>query len=49
VNWKTLEQPSFECNEGDTLSLKGHGRARVVSINGKTKKEKWRITVGKLK
>lgn len=49
VNWTTIESPSFECNEGDLLSVRGYGRAKVISLDGKTKKEKWRITVGKQK
>jgi RNA-binding protein YlmH len=49
VNWTTIESPSFECNEGDLLSVRGCGRAKVISIDGKTKKEKWRIIVGKQK
>ncbi|TYR82646.1 RNA-binding protein [Priestia megaterium] len=49
VNFKTVEQPAFECKEGDVLSLRGYGRSRIVSMDGKTKKEKWRIVVGKQK
>ncbi|MBM7701789.1 RNA-binding protein [Metabacillus iocasae] len=49
VNWKTIEQPSFECKVDDMLSLRGHGRSKIVSIDGKTKKDKWRIVVGKQK
>ncbi|WP_110112906.1 RNA-binding protein [Bacillus sp. CGMCC 1.16541] len=49
VNWKTIEQPSFECREGDMLSLRGYGRGKIISIDGKTKKDKWRIVVGKQK
>lgn len=43
VNWTIVETPSFECGEGDTLSVRGFGRAKIVSIEGKTKKDKWRI------
>jgi RNA-binding protein YlmH len=46
VNFKVIEQPSFECKEGDVLSLRGHGRSHILSVEGKTKKEKWRIVVG---
>jgi RNA-binding protein YlmH len=49
VNWKIVEQAHFECREGDVLSLRGYGRCKLQSIDGKTKKEKWRITVGKAK
>lgn len=47
VNWMTIENPSFECKEEDMLSVRGYGRARLSSIEGKTKKDKWRIVVEK--
>lgn len=43
VNWTVIESVSFECREGDTLSIRGFGRVKIVSIEGKTKKDKWRI------
>jgi RNA-binding protein YlmH len=49
VNWAIIENTSFECDEGDLISVRGHGRAKIMSIEGKTKKEKWRIHVGKQK
>lgn len=49
VNWTVIENPSFECGEGDTISVRGYGRAKVLSIDGKTKKDKWRITAGRKK
>lgn len=49
VNWTLTENPSFECGIGDMLSVRGYGRAKVLAIEGKTKKEKWRINVGKQK
>nr|WP_263328077.1 RNA-binding protein [Neobacillus sp. Marseille-Q6967] len=49
VNWTTIETSSFECGEGDMLSVRGHGRVKILSIEGRTKKEKWRIIVGKQK
>ncbi|RHW36481.1 RNA-binding protein [Neobacillus notoginsengisoli] len=49
VNWTEIASPSFECGEADMISVKGYGRARLNSIEGKTKKEKWRILVGKQK
>jgi RNA-binding protein YlmH len=49
VNWTLSENPSFECAEGDLLSVRGHGRVKILSIEGKTKKDKWRIVVGKQK
>lgn len=49
VNWTLVENTTFECAEGDLISVRGHGRAKIMSIEGKTKKEKWRIQVGKQK
>jgi RNA-binding protein YlmH len=49
VNWKIIDQPSFECKEGDTISVRGYGRCKILLVEGKTKKEKWRIVVGKQK
>ncbi|MDQ0231253.1 YlmH family RNA-binding protein [Metabacillus malikii] len=47
VNWKEVNQHSFECREGDTISIRGYGRSKIMSIEGKTKKDKWRIVVSK--
>ncbi|MEH7255733.1 RNA-binding protein [Neobacillus niacini] len=49
VNWTTIENHSFECAEGDLLSARGYGRVKILSIEGRTKKDKWRIVVGKQK
>lgn len=43
VNWTVIDSASFECGEGDTLSIRGFGRVKIDSIEGKTKKDKWRI------
>ncbi|MCM2979705.1 RNA-binding protein [Niallia circulans] len=49
VNFTLNENVSFMCEEGDVFSVRGAGRAMIKSIEGKTKKDKWRIVVGKLK
>lgn len=49
VNFGTIEKPSFECGEFDMISVRGYGRSKIISIEGKTKKDKWRITAGKQK
>ncbi|KAB7707984.1 RNA-binding protein [Bacillus aerolatus] len=49
VNWKQVENPAFECTEGDVFSVRGAGRAKLLTIEGKTKKEKWRIILGIIK
>ncbi|WP_028398933.1 RNA-binding protein [Ectobacillus panaciterrae] len=49
VNWKTVEQPSFECFAGDIFSVRGYGRSKLLSIDGKSKRDKWRVMYGLLK
>ncbi|WP_096154711.1 MULTISPECIES: YlmH family RNA-binding protein [Bacillus] len=49
VNWKLIDQTSFDCEEGDVISVRGFGRSKLVSVDGKTKKDKYRIIVGKQK
>ena len=43
VNWTVIENSSFDCHQGDTISVRGFNRVKIVSIEGKTKKDKWRI------
>ncbi len=49
VNWKIIDNPSFIVETGDVISGRGFGRSKLLSIEGKTKREKWRISVGVLK
>lgn len=49
VNWTPIENTAFELAEGDTVSVRGYGRSKVFTIEGKTKKEKWRIIIGRQK
>ncbi len=49
VNWKIVENPSFDCKESDLISVRGFGRCKLISSDGKTKKEKWRFVIGKQK
>jgi len=46
VNQKIVDSTSFQCGEGDLLSVKGFGRGILLSIDGLSKKEKWRIHYG---
>lgn len=48
ANWKVIEQTSFECGEGDTISVRGYGRFILAGIEGKTKKDKYRIIYKRL-
>ncbi|WP_209125803.1 RNA-binding protein [Alkalihalobacillus sp. BA299] len=49
VNWKTIEDGSFQVQEGDYLSVRGFGRSKLFSITGTTKKGKIRIIFGRKK
>jgi len=49
LNWTLIENPSFTCDVGDMISVRGYGRAKMIGIDGKTKKEKWRINIKKQK
>ncbi|WP_239254616.1 RNA-binding protein [Listeria ilorinensis] len=49
VNWKTVENPDFECEEEDILSARGYGRIKILARHGKTKKDKIRLEIGFLK
>ena len=49
VNFKQVEKISVDCQVGDTISVRGFGRCKIISINGMSKKEKWKITLGKKK
>lgn len=48
VNWQIVEKRDFEIREGDVLSLRGHGRSKIISVQGLTKKNKIRLQYGKL-
>ncbi|HET7656846.1 MAG TPA: YlmH/Sll1252 family protein [Bacillales bacterium] len=48
VNWRTVEQSSYLLQQGDELSVRGKGRSKVIAIEGKTKKGKYRIISGRL-
>ncbi|MBB4824005.1 RNA-binding protein YlmH [Sporosarcina luteola] len=48
VNWTTRDQPSFEVNELDMISIRGAGRFKIMTIEGRTKKDKIRLNIGKL-
>ncbi|HWL13822.1 MAG TPA: YlmH/Sll1252 family protein [Ureibacillus sp.] len=48
VNWTVREDASFEVQEGDVLSARGYGRIKVTMTEGRTKKDKIRLQVGRL-
>ncbi|KON89169.1 RNA-binding protein S4 [Sporosarcina globispora] len=47
VNWTQIENLSFECQQSDIISVRGQGRSKIMEIDGKTKKDKWRIIAGR--
>jgi len=49
VNHEDIEERDFECGTADLISVRGLGRFKIISIEGKTKKDKLRIKFGKLK
>ena len=48
VNWTIREDTSFEAQEGDVISARGYGRIKVMMTEGRTKKDKIRLQVGRL-
>ncbi len=44
VNHTLIEAADFQLQAGDLLSIQGYGRAKVVEIGSRTKKDKLRIT-----
>jgi RNA-binding protein YlmH len=48
VNWVVRNQPAFELQESDMLSVRGSGRFKLMAIEGRTRKDKIRLIVGKL-
>lgn len=46
VNFKLVELSHFECQEGDVLSVRGFGRAKIFELSGQTKKDKFKLVVG---
>ncbi|MEG0679445.1 MAG: YlmH/Sll1252 family protein, partial [Carnobacterium sp.] len=48
LNWSEITQPDFELGILDIVSIRGFGRLQVQEIEGKTKKDKWRIKFGVL-
>ena len=48
VNWTVREQPAFELHESDLLSIRGYGRIKIGMIEGRTKKDKIRLQIGRI-
>lgn len=48
VNWTVREQPAFELHESDLVSIRGYGRIQIGLIEGRTKKDKIRLQIGRI-
>ena len=48
VNWAEKVQTSMELQESDLLSIRGLGRVKLMMIEGRTKKDKIRLQIGRL-
>jgi RNA-binding protein YlmH len=47
LNWQVIDDPATAVEEGDVLSLRGHGRAKILEIIGLSRKGRTIIKVGK--
>ncbi|ARK31076.1 S4 domain protein [Halalkalibacter krulwichiae] len=47
VNWKIVDRPDFIIRQGDYISVRKYGRAKIMAIEGMTKKDKFRLRFGK--
>lgn len=48
LNWEMILNPDKQVHAGDTFSLKGKGRAVLVQVGGRTRKDRLGITIRKL-
>jgi len=49
VNFKIVTDLAFDLYEGDLISVRGKGRSKLLQVNGRTRKDKLRITTAILK
>ncbi len=47
LNWETVTSATIMVDEGDVLSARGFGRATVLEIKGKTKKDRIGVLIGR--
>jgi len=45
VNWEPVTSPSYKVNEGDVISVRGHGRMQVDRVGGLTRKGRISIII----
>lgn len=49
LNWQEFDKPDFDLALLDIVSVRGFGRIQLKSIDGQTRKEKYRVTLGILR
>ena len=49
VNWSVNERPDYLLDLLDVVSVRGFGRIQIQGLEGKTKKEKFRLRLGVLR
>ena len=49
LNYKVVDEPGFQVQENDMISLRGKGRSKLSHIGGKTRKDRIRISIAVLK
>lgn len=49
VNWVEIIRPDYPLDILDIISVRGFGRIQFLELDGKTKKDKYRITIGVLR
>ncbi|ASS75838.1 hypothetical protein CIG75_13180 [Tumebacillus algifaecis] len=47
LNWQVIDDPATAVEEGDVLSLRGHGRAKILEIMGQSRKGRTILKIGK--
>ncbi len=48
VNWRSVESPAHQLQEGDIISLQGRGRLELLSLEGETRKGRKRLRLKKI-
>lgn len=49
LNFMFIDDPTIQLIEGDLISVRGYGRSKFISIEGKTRKDRLRIIAAHLK
>jgi RNA-binding protein YlmH len=45
INWQPVKSASKLVAEGDTITLRGKGRAKINEITGKSKKDRFIVSI----